>query len=766
MLRASRRNVVAVVAFVSVLAPLRASAQEVDVRGQGAPVEDPSRMITVPPWLEGADIECLRNARNIAGMMACVKPDQVSVHAKPPARSASDWEVDAETLRAAPHQTGADVINEVPGLFVTDQGVPGRAPHLSLRGFEGTSGQDAEIFVGNIPINQVSHIRAPGYADMRLVMPEVIKSVRVQNGAYDPRQGDFATAGSLHMDLGLERPGFWGKAGVGSFGGKRVFLAASPELDHMQDSFAAFETDSTDGPGGNRSGERSSFIGQLAGGERTMKFHVTLAIGAGRFDFPGYLPQREVERGAYGYGTNGALGRDRTAQTLVGADFIFEGGSGTIGLGAFGGKMKTSFHQNLTGFALDVTAGLPPTASDDSEQVNDASFAGLTMFYRRAVEIVSRRDAFELGVLARTDSIDQTDTRLTPDGKKNGVFTDATINATNIAGYVDASLYPFKRTVVRGGTRLDSLSYSVTDRTDNSGLERTAQGFHIGNKAIVDYAMGGGVHLIASYGEGFRSPQVRELAEGDHVPFATLRGAEVGAKWKSEKTFQSSLVVFDNWLSHDRVFDAATRQNAEAPPSTRTGIAGALTMRSGPFGTSISATYTRARFTGSDARFSDGQLVPYAPAFVARNDAYVVGSLGRLLGRHVMGRLGVGIEGVAGRPLPDGTDAKDLVLLDAIAAVGWRELELAINGTNLLNLRYYDSQYVYASNFQRSATLPAPTSHVLVAPPISVFATLQVHLRGTFGLGDSPVPRNEKQDRKCLSETRSTADEEQCFQHN
>ena len=76
-------------------------------------------------------------------------------------------------VAAAPHQSGADVLNVVPGLFVTDQGVPRRAPHLSLRGFEGSANQNVQIFVGNIPLNQVSHIRAPGYADMRLVMPEV-----------------------------------------------------------------------------------------------------------------------------------------------------------------------------------------------------------------------------------------------------------------------------------------------------------------------------------------------------------------------------------------------------------------------------------------------------------------------------------------------------------------------------------------------------------------------------------------------------------------
>jgi hypothetical protein len=383
--------------------------------------------------------------------------------------------------------------------------------------------------------------------------------------------------------------------------------------------------------------------------------------------------------------------------------------------------------------------------------------AGITMFYRRNIPLVSKRDAIEVGVQARTDSTDQTDTRLTPLGKKNGMFTDATIHATDIAGYADTSIYPWRRFVLRGGTRLDSLSFGVTDRTDNSGLERTAQGFHLGNKAIIDYAAGKGAHLIASYGEGFRSPQARELKEGDRVPFTTTRGVEAGIKWKKKDALQASLVGFGQWLSHDRVFDAFTRQNAEAPASSRIGIATALTLRKGPFGSSVSATYTRARFSESDAHFRQGQAVPYAPALVIRSDTFVNSSLGRFQGRHVMAKIGAGFEGIAGRTMPDGQNGKASVMVDALASIGWRSVELGIQGTNLLNFRGYDSQFAYASNFERSATLGPATNHVLVTPPAALFATLQIHVRGpTSEVSTYADPA------RCLEKAASTAEEELC----
>ena len=83
---------------------------------------------------------CLRGAKTQAEIDACAPPDrplEVRVRAKPPARSASDVEVDAQVIAAAPHGSGADVLNVAPGVFVSDRGLPGRAPHLSLRGFDG-----------------------------------------------------------------------------------------------------------------------------------------------------------------------------------------------------------------------------------------------------------------------------------------------------------------------------------------------------------------------------------------------------------------------------------------------------------------------------------------------------------------------------------------------------------------------------------------------------------------------------------------------------
>jgi hypothetical protein len=660
------------------------------------------------------------------------EPEVVSVRVSAPPRSASDWQVDADALHAIPHETGADVLGMLPGVFVSNRGLLGQAPHLALRGFEGTSGQDMELYVGAIPMNQISNVRAPGYADLRLVVPETIRGLRISHGPYDPRQGDFAIAGSAHMELGLDEPGFLGKATLGSFGTKRALLAFAPNEENWRDSFAAVEVYSTDGPGMGRGGDRASLVGQLAYVDGRFAWHGIALIGTARFDYPGLLSLADVQRGLDPYSAVAPLGRDLSSQVHVGNQLVWEVNDGSLRFDSFVSLTRMQFHENLTGYVLDVAAGMPPVNGDDGEQVNQATTIGLTVAYRHTLKLLDEHDVIEIGAVARRDWIDQSDTRLLPDGTINTRRIDASIGATGIGGYVDAAIHPLPRIVVRGGTRFDSLAYSVDDRTNNQGLERTSQGVHLGNKATVDYAAGSGWHLVASYGEGFRSPEAIGLVEGERIPFATIRSVEAGARVKekgaSGSSWQASFAGFASWLSEDLVFDALARSSTPAPSSSRVGGTAAVVVRHGVLGASTSATYVRATFTGTDDRFHDGDAVPYQPAFVLRDDTFLAAKLWTLGGDAASGRFGIGVQGAFGGSLPDGQAAQPALYIDALATVGWRALELSINAMNLLDQRYSDQELVYVSNFARSATLPPATAHVLVAAPASVFATLQVRL--------------------------------------
>ena len=107
--------------------------------------------------------------------------------------------------RLAPHQNAGELLTTAPGVYIAQPEGEAVAHQIFLRGFDAEHGQDIELTVGGVPINQPSHIHGQGYADLNFIIPEVVRSLRVTEGVYDPRQGDFAVAGSIDFDLGVRR---------------------------------------------------------------------------------------------------------------------------------------------------------------------------------------------------------------------------------------------------------------------------------------------------------------------------------------------------------------------------------------------------------------------------------------------------------------------------------------------------------------------------------------------------------------------------------
>lgn len=71
------------------------------------------------------------------------------------------------------------------------------------------------------------------------------------------------------------------------------------------------------------------------------------------------------------------------------------------------------------------------------------------------------------------------------------------MRAVDAAGYLDASLFIFRRVALRGGLRIDGLSYAARDRTEgDTGAARSALGTHIGSRATIDVAALPGLHAI------------------------------------------------------------------------------------------------------------------------------------------------------------------------------------------------------------------------------------------------------------------------------
>lgn len=670
-----------------------------------------------------------------AGSQPESRPEHVHVAGDEPPRSASEVRRGRDVLGAAPHRTASDLLNVIPGVFVTQHSGEGKAHQIFMRGFDAIHGQDVDVWVGGMPVNEPSHIHGQGYADLHFVMPELVKEVQALPGPFDPRQGDFAVAGSVRMKLALSEPGLTAKGTLGSFGARRLFMAYHPKAS-SDETFAAFEEYKTDGFGPNRSARRGSLIAQGThdfGSDLSMRVLGTLS--AGRYDSAGAVRGRDIDQGVDRFTPPGTAdnpfgpqgGSSSRSQLLF--ELHKDEESARWSLAPFLIVRSTSLRQNFTGFLVD------PVGGDNNEQLNNSTTFGFTASYKRTMDWVSDHDVLEAGLFGRHDMIEQSQRRFSSDNQAStSTQVDANVRASNLAGYVDASVHPLRRLVVRGGLRLDTLAYGTDDKAGALLGRRTAQGANLGKKVTVDYAPASHTHLVASYGEGFRSPQARSLASGESAPFTSVRAIEVGARYNDTKRVSGSLSAYYTHLSQDLVFDPETARNETSPGTERFGASLEAVLRPATWLTvSASTTYTHAAFredgkVGSSAVLA-GDLVPYVPQWVSRVDTGAKKVLTKLWGRDLEGRTGFALESFAKRPLPFSEFGRDVFLVDTSVGLRLREVEVSLDVTNLLDANWFDGQFTYASNFTRGAAASRlPTSHVTVGAPRMLFGNVTLYL--------------------------------------
>ncbi|XXY52363.1 TonB-dependent receptor [Sorangium sp. So ce269] len=657
-------------------------------------------------------------------------PLAVVVQGAPAPRSASETVRERAEVRAAPHRTASDVLQLVPGLFAAQHSGEGKAHQIFFRGFDAVHGQDLELWVAGAPVNEVSNVHGQGYADLHFVMPEVIRELRAQPGSYDPRQGDFAVAGTVRFELGYDEPGITVTAGAGSAGARRLFLAYHPEQAD-EATFAAFEAYATDGFGPARAASRTSLVAQgvypLAAG---VSARVMASAFAARFASAGVLRLDDLEAGkvdrlaSYDPDQGGDSSRAQLVVDLRAARASGAAPGEGLSLAPFVVLRALRLRSNFTGYLED------PTSGDATQQLNEAVTVGATASYRLRFPVFSERDTFEAGVVARSDWIEQSQRRLAAvDDRPTATLVDGRVRATDIAGYLDASIRPARRLEVRGGLRADGLAYQVLDGAGEGAAARGAQGVHVGGKGTVDAALLPGLHALASVGQGFRSPQARSLGDGERAPFTRVLSAEAGLRYADERV-RASAALFHTRLSDDLVFDEATGRNEPVPATARTGVALDAVAHPAPWlVSSVGLTYTRAAFTASGGRYAAGDLLPFVPQVVARADLAVTPRLGALFGRRLEARAGAGVTLLHRRPLPFGEIGHDALLTDVTAHLRYHRVELGLDVYNLLDAAWFDGEFVYPSSFTRGAAPDLlPARHVTVGAPRSIFASLSLYI--------------------------------------
>ncbi len=675
-------------------------------------------------------------------------------------RSASEYRLDRAVLDLAPHRDAGDLLSSAPGVYVARPEGDAVAQQIYLRGFDAEHGQDIELTLGGMPLNQPSHIHGQGYADLGFIVPEVVRSLRVTEGVYDPRQGDFATAGSIDFDLGVRRRGVQLRTTYGSFDTLRALVLWAP-VGEPEETFGAVTYRRSSGFGRNRAGQSAGALGQVVLGSGAVRGRLQASLWAARYALAGVLRRDDVLAGNVDflgvYDDPSARSQSAlSARGHLGGTVEVRGEGGAVGeLGAYVQWSDFRLQANYTGYVEHSTVNPDWVGRGDLvEQRNEALTLGLRGRYRAPLfrPFAWARGFVEAGLSGRVDSTGQAQNLLqAPQNETWDRRVDASLRGVDLGGYVDLDWLFAEVFHLRGGVRADALFYDVDDRLGNArpafrretyivGFRRSAAGLAAGPRVSLEVTPIPALALSFAYGEGYRSPQARQLQDGETAPFAKVRSGDFGIRVHAGDHEELTLAAsgYMTSVSDDTAFDPREGRLERLGPSLRIGgavhaVARPLRWLTG----AVSVTYVRATLEAPPPPSIDdpsppyraGELLPYVPPWVVRADVGANERLFDLDGKPLRGRMGAGFSFLAPRPLPYGLLAEAVSLLDVSAGASWDALDLSVEVMNVLDARYAGVEYSYASSWAPDAlSSRIPARHFAAGAPLTVSVTLGVTL--------------------------------------
>ena len=111
--------------------------------------------------------------------------------------AASAGDISQEQIAAQPLLRPAAVLENVPGLIVTQHSGEGKANQYFLRAFNLDHGTDLATELDDMPVNMPTHAHGQGYSDLNFLIPELVSDLHYKKGPYYADEGDFATAGAV-----------------------------------------------------------------------------------------------------------------------------------------------------------------------------------------------------------------------------------------------------------------------------------------------------------------------------------------------------------------------------------------------------------------------------------------------------------------------------------------------------------------------------------------------------------------------------------------
>ncbi|HUC49583.1 MAG TPA: TonB-dependent receptor [Xanthobacteraceae bacterium] len=205
--------------------------------------------------------------------------------------------IDSRRIMQTPIASYGDIFRPLVGFEVSNYGQGAIGYGLSMRGYTNAEhGRDIAYYIDGVPVNDISSIHTPNYADLNILLPETVRSIEVVRGPFDVECGDSNLGGCVNITTKNSEPFASIGASGGSFGTARVVGTYSSEGGSYQPFFVeqGYHTDGyRDNSFDSNYNSFNKITTQLGDGTLSIRGQ---AYGT-TFGAPGYLNRDAVEQG-------------------------------------------------------------------------------------------------------------------------------------------------------------------------------------------------------------------------------------------------------------------------------------------------------------------------------------------------------------------------------------------------------------------------------------------------------------------------------------
>jgi hypothetical protein len=665
--------------------------------------------------------------------------------------AASAGDVSQDQIQNQPLLRPAAVLENVPGLIVTQHSGEGKANQYFLRAFNLDHGTDLALEVDDMPVNMPTHAHGQGYSDLNFLIPELVSDLHYKKGPYYADEGDFATAGTARIGLLTEVPTS-ATLGFGEDGYRRGLLMGSTPLAGGT-LLGAAEVYHNDGPFDvpDDYNRLNGVLRYYHGDDRDF-FTVTAMVYSGKWNSTDQVPERAIDQAVISrFGSLNPTDGGESSRSSLSFNRVKRTDAGQMQFSAYVIRYKLDLWSTFTDYLKDPVHGDQMLQHDDRVVYG---FKGSNTWY---ADFLGLPMANVIGVQARIDDI--RDVGIFPAYQRQVIGTRQNAGVTESSGAVHAEnsiqWAGYLRTVL--GLREDQFNFDVKDKMLNSdgscNVNSDPQGCVTGHKraAIFSPKLGivlgpwAGTTFFLNVGDGYHSNDARGVTRSGENPNASpvtpltrATSAEVGLSTRIIPNWDTSLDIFKLKLKSELVFSGDAGVTVPSGSTTRTGIEWGNTYRINSWLTAeFNAALTRARFD-SNAEPDDLGCGDAAPSHPCATPAAIVGRYipnsptnvidAGLTAHRVSGWFGTLRARHFGQsPLAEDNSARSPAYTTADAQIGFQKSKqwlVAVDVFNIANVKWNDIEYYYVSRLRNEAS-PRPDYVVHPGVPRTVRARFE-----------------------------------------